>query len=655
VTEYARRSHGDTEPALDQENTMKESATASQSDTAHCSEGEPWPEFLQRARQTLQKHEISAPEKLFEVFRTTTDLSLVFATFGQLFHLATTATKGESSQLDFPPWADPEESFNRRWRFPYEPLRLLLGGNWKAKRLWQVLDERVAQTEYTDAPCEEGRLAGQRAIVVGAGPCGLRAAIELRLMGVPVIVVEKRSKFSRINQLHVWSWCGRDLKGLGARDIEPPPSDFGANPDLLHITISDLQVFLLKVALLLGAEVALGCEFLGAAWQDGSWQATLCPTPNVGSDDAAAEVPSSRASTSVAGVSVLIVANGFDSIVGQSFGMQSLEKQSESAIGIICNFARTEGRGERSLRSFSLAKQFFMPLFKQIQEATGAELENIVYVKGHSSHYFVMTPTLRSLLQTGVVKERSRDNVLARDNIDQGALERFVRSVAAFTLRGEASVLHTLEKDLGGKTPGFADAGPRVFDFSKTRRMATGLAFKAPPTETETDEAEDSLLIATVGDALIEPFWPEGLGVIRGFFATLDACASVLLWAQGAPRADVEEHFEKAYLQLKTLSAATRARVLRPNEADYGLLPASRYRQFDFGDPVQATSNCIITTSSPTCISSPALLKSISPQSQPMQPARIDETSDGTDPAAAPRHPHVRATAVVDKPAVHVP
>ena len=105
-------------------------------------------------------------------------------------------------------------------------------------------------------------MAGQRVVVVGAGPCGLRAAIELRLLGANVTVVERREHFSRINQLHVWSWVGEDLISLGARILEPPPRDFGANPDLLHICISDVQNLLLKVSLLLGVEVYFGTDFV---------------------------------------------------------------------------------------------------------------------------------------------------------------------------------------------------------------------------------------------------------------------------------------------------------------------------------------------------------------------------------------------------------
>jgi len=53
--------------------------------------------------------------------------------------------------------------------------------------------------------------------VIGAGPCGLRAAIELVLLGARVVLLEKRDSFSRNNVLHLWPFLITDLKNLGAK------------------------------------------------------------------------------------------------------------------------------------------------------------------------------------------------------------------------------------------------------------------------------------------------------------------------------------------------------------------------------------------------------------------------------------------------------
>ena len=53
--------------------------------------------------------------------------------------------------------------------------------------------------------------------MIGAGPCGLRTAIELVLLGARVVVLEKRDSFSRNNVLHLWPFLITDLKNLGAK------------------------------------------------------------------------------------------------------------------------------------------------------------------------------------------------------------------------------------------------------------------------------------------------------------------------------------------------------------------------------------------------------------------------------------------------------
>lgn len=65
--------------------------------------------------------------------------------------------------------------------------------------------------------CPPCVLACLQCLVVGAGPCGLRAAVELALLGARVVLVEKRTKFSRHNVLHLWPFTIHDLRALGAK------------------------------------------------------------------------------------------------------------------------------------------------------------------------------------------------------------------------------------------------------------------------------------------------------------------------------------------------------------------------------------------------------------------------------------------------------
>lgn len=591
------------------ESTKDRAVLSNESHRESLPEAEGWPEYLARCTRCIEAAGVSATAAgLFEAFRTSDDLSLIFATFAKMFEFAVSPTPqtGRRGSGDFsaPPWAALGETPGRRWRYPYEVMRLCVGG-WKAKGLWSLLDKRCSRKEYLGRPCEM-----QHAVVVGAGPCGLRAAIELRLLGASVTVVERRKHISRINQLHVWSWVGEDLISLGARILQPPPSDFGSNPDLLHISISDVQKLLLKFALLLGVEVLFGVDFVRSNCSSDGWSAILGPSFSAGGyagegkagpetpesffhQLALVEAPSPRPRAVLDGMTVLIGANGFGSAIGQGAGIRRLGtdlSRSATAIGIICNLSRTHGRAERKLRSFSFARQFYMELFRKLQESTGAELENIVYVKSSLSHYFVMTPTLGCLIKTGVVIDAAYKPLLAKQNIDQACLDQFVQRVTSFPLKkGEPAVRQAILSDVGehdDSSMQYADSGPKLFDFSQTSRAADGLVFAQPPRNSlEGQDSEeccdaDDLLIALVGDALVEPFWPEGLGLIRGFFGALDATSAVAQWSGGATPGETRAHYEEAYKQLKSLSAATRKRLLHDAESAYTYLPNSRYRQF---------------------------------------------------------------------------
>ena len=56
-------------------------------------------------------------------------------------------------------------------------------------------------------------------IEFGAGPVGLRTAVEAALLGAKVDVLEKRTTFSRNNVLKLWQFMIADLKKIGAKKL----------------------------------------------------------------------------------------------------------------------------------------------------------------------------------------------------------------------------------------------------------------------------------------------------------------------------------------------------------------------------------------------------------------------------------------------------
>ena len=85
--------------------------------------------------------------------------------------------------------------------------------HWKAKSLLDILALKARGKEYA----EQTACTGRRVLIVGAGPIGMRLAIELSLLGCEVVVVEKRPYFSRNNVLHLWPCTIDDLRRLGAK------------------------------------------------------------------------------------------------------------------------------------------------------------------------------------------------------------------------------------------------------------------------------------------------------------------------------------------------------------------------------------------------------------------------------------------------------
>eukprot|EP00439_Symbiodinium_sp_Y106_P042634 s3039_g5.t1 len=89
---------------------------------------------------------------------------------------------------------------------PYASFRKLPEMPWKATQVWKLLDAQLGKDDHAAKP-----LQGKSVVVVGAGPVGLRMALQLALVGTSVTVLEKRGEFVRINRLHLWDWVKQVL------------------------------------------------------------------------------------------------------------------------------------------------------------------------------------------------------------------------------------------------------------------------------------------------------------------------------------------------------------------------------------------------------------------------------------------------------------
>ncbi|KAG2468502.1 MICA2 monooxygenase, partial [Polypterus senegalus] len=310
---------------------------------------------------------------------------------------------------------------------------------WKAKAIWVKLDKRAAHQEYKDGKA----CAKNRCLVLGAGPCGLRVAIELALLGAKVVLIEKRDAFSRHNVLHLWPYTIHDLRNLSAKKF------YGkfCSGSLDHISIRQLQLILVKVALILGVEIHTGVEY----------KDLLEPCKEK----------------------------------QNSSGFRRKEMRGKLAIGITANFINRHTAAEAKVSEISgVAKIYNQKFFQNLHKETGIDLENIVYYKD-DTHYFVMTAKKKSLLNKGVIKKNQSDTdaLLSTANVNFDALKVFAYEAAQFSTNHQ---LPDLEFALNSaKKPDVA-----VFDFTCMYRAENASLVK--------EKNGHRLLIGLVGDCLVE-------------------------------------------------------------------------------------------------------------------------------------------------------
>ncbi|XP_050826142.1 F-actin-monooxygenase MICAL3 isoform X3 [Serinus canaria] len=412
---------------------------------------------------------------------------------------------------------------------------------WKAKALWAKLDKRGSHKDY-----KKGKAcANTKCLIIGAGPCGLRTAIDLSFLGAKVVVIEKRDAFSRNNVLHLWPFTIHDLRGLGAKKFY---GKFCAG-SIDHISIRQLQLILLKVALILGIEIHVNVEFRGLVYppedQENErigWRALVHPKTHPVSEYE---------------FEVIIGGDGRRNTLE---GFRRKEFRGKLAIAITANFINRNTTAEAKVEEISgVAFIFNQKFFQDLRDATGIDLENIVYYKD-DTHYFVMTAKKQSLLDKGVIRHDHADTevLLSRENVDQEALLNYAREAADFSTNQQLPSL-----DFAINHYGQPDVA--MFDFTCMYASENAALVR--------EQNGHQLLVALVGDSLLEPFWPMGTGIARGFLAAMDSAWMVRSWSLGASPLEVLAERESIY---RLLPQTTPENVSK-NFSHYSIDPATRY------------------------------------------------------------------------------
>ncbi|XP_067605972.1 F-actin-monooxygenase MICAL2 isoform X7 [Pseudorca crassidens] len=420
---------------------------------------------------------------------------------------------------------------------------------WKAKALWYKLDKRGSHKEY-----KRGKSCmNTKCLIIGGGPCGLRTAIELAYLGAKVVVVEKRDTFSRNNVLHLWPFTIHDLRGLGAKKFY---GKFCAG-SIDHISIRQLQLILFKVALILGVEIHVNVEFVKVLEppedqenQKIGWRAEFLPADH---------------SLSEFEFDVIIGADGRRNTLE---GFRRKEFRGKLAIAITANFINRNSTAEAKVEEISgVAFIFNQKFFQDLKEETGIDLENIVYYKD-CTHYFVMTAKKQSLLDKGVIINDYIDTemLLCAENVNQDNLLSYAREAADFATNYQLPSL-----DFAMNHYGQPDVA--MFDFTSMYASENAALVR--------ERQSHQLLVALVGDSLLEPFWPMGTGCARGFLAAFDTAWMVKSWDQGTPPLELLAERESLY----RLLPQTTPENINKNFEQYTLDPGTRYPNLN--------SNCV--------------------------------------------------------------
>lgn len=414
--------------------------------------------------------------------------------------------------------------------------------NWKAKTLWNCLDNHHSHKVYeNNNACENLRV-----LVVGAGPCGLRTAIEAQLLGAKVTVIEKRECFSRNNVVKLWPFVIQDLKNLGAKVFH---GKLGTG-DIEHISIKKLQFILLKICLFLGVEF-----FDGTCYKDVDFSSR-------GKSGWFAKVTPVNHPVNKYEVDVIISADGNKHSVK---GFKGSELRGTLAIALTANFVNKNMDADiKADEICGVSAIYKQDLFRKMKETTGIDLENIVYYKG-DTHYFVMTAKKQSLLDKGVILNdtvNSKD-ILHRSNVSKSALINYAIEAASYATNDQLPHLE-FEKNPDG-TKDVA-----IFDFTNMWQAENSCRIM--------ERRGKKLLIGLVGDSLLEPFWPTGSGCAKGFFSSFDMCWMMKQFNSGKPSLEIIVERESLFRMLPQMTTEN-----IKNFSNYSLNPSSRYANTNKG------------------------------------------------------------------------
>jgi hypothetical protein len=208
---------------------------------------------------------------------------------------------------------------------------------------------------------------------------------------------------------------------------------------------------------------------------------------------------------------------------------------------MVAFFSRVPGDEEASKCRW--AKQFDTPPLRDAMAAQHIDLDNLIFSQGHDVNYIVCAPTRASLVARGVLEPREEEGGESEGNrapkdrrystVPGGPMTSDRMKLGAYA-REVATVLGIPGHSQPTGTASLYDASDLVDATEALRPLSQeeeeGIALAAlekanpSPGGAQSPRGPDlcSGYVALVGDALQTPYWPDGMGVNKGFLSGLD-------------------------------------------------------------------------------------------------------------------------------------
>jgi hypothetical protein len=320
-----------------------------------------------------------------------------------------------------------EDTFNIKTKEPYIVYTNLKKASIRSiphlRPMWKGLDSHFEAEEYQKSAKVYDEFLKKRdeyrednkkiypqernILIIGAGPAGLRMAIEAAFLKFNnIVVAEKKNFFDRTEILEAWPFDLIDLRDLGVRDLY---TNFGVRGHDL-ISTKRLQLCLLKLALILGVRVYPSSEYKYVNRFNNKKSPYYTATFETEYD----ELKNYE-------FNVLVDASGHNSNIMKEFNFEKEVIPGLHDIAITANFDT-----DNNINNLNKAK--YTPFNHGI---CNVQFSNIIY-NSDETHFILTTPDKENLLDTGVLIEDkdSLDELLEPENVNYDILATYLRRVA---------------------------------------------------------------------------------------------------------------------------------------------------------------------------------------------------------------------------------